>query len=262
MTIQPLDAIPVLGIFVVFAVLTFLCYEIGFRLGRWYQVRTPGEQEGPTGMLVGSIFGLMAFILAITMGMAADRFDTRRSMVLTEANVIGTTYLRAGYLDEPAATQSRELLREYAPLRIVTSADPADLADELARSEALHAELWALAEDVARTTTRGDVTALYIESLNELIDTHESRVVAGIYSRVPPTILWLLIGGSALTLGMVGYSAGLTGRRSIASAVVLVVALGVAVTLVIDLDRPRDGFLQVSQQPLLDLLRTMGLPPP
>ena len=59
-----------------------------------------------------------------------------------------------------------------------------------------------------------------------------------------------------------GVHAGLTGRWSIASAVVLVVALGVAVTLVIDLDRPRDGFLQVSQQPLLDLLRTMGPPPP
>lgn len=260
--IQPLDAIPVVVVFVIFALLTGLCYEVGFRIGRWYQVRTPGEQEGPTGMLVGSIFGLMAFILAITMGMASDRFDTRRAMVLTEANAIGTAYLRAGYLDEPAATESRELLREYAPLRIVVAGDLESLQPAIARSEAIHAELWKIAEDVARTTDRGDVTSIYIESLNEVIDIHTSRLTAGVYSRVPPTILWLLVGGSALTLGMVGYSAGLTNRRSVASAVVLIVALGVTIALVIDLDRPRDGFVQVSQQPLLDLLRSMGLPPP
>lgn len=262
MTIQPLDAIPVIGLFVIFAVITFICYEIGFRVGRWYQVRTPGQQEGPTGMLVGSIFGLMAFVLAITMGMAADRYDTRRAMVLTEANVIGTTYLRAGYLDEPAATRSRELLREYAPLRIATTTDMTQLAAAIARSEEIHVALWALAEEVARSTTRGDVTALYIESLNEMIDVNESRIIAGIYSRVPPTILWLLVGGSALTLGMVGYSSGLSGHRSLASAVVLIIALGVTIALVIDLDRPRDGFVQVSQQPLVDLLRSMGLPSP
>ena len=65
-----------------------------------------------------------------------------------------------------------------------------------------------------------------------------------------------------LTLLMVGYSSGVTGQRSIASAVVLVVALGVAITLVVDLDRPQDGFLEVSQQPLLDVMRSMGLPSP
>ena len=65
----------------------------------------------------------------------------------------------------------------------------------------------------------------------------------------------LLVIGAALTLGMVGYSAGLTRRRSLLSAAVLVVVLGAVLTLVVDLDRPRDGFLQVSQQPLIDLQR-------
>ena len=47
------------------------------------------------------------------MGMASDRFDARRGIVLDESNSIGTTYLRAGYLPEPASSQIRELLREY-----------------------------------------------------------------------------------------------------------------------------------------------------
>ena len=76
--IQLLDSLPPLLVFVAFALVAMLFYEAGFRLGRWWQDRTPGEQEGPTGMLVGSILALLAFLLAVTMGMAADRFDARR----------------------------------------------------------------------------------------------------------------------------------------------------------------------------------------
>ena len=76
-------------------------------------------------MLVGSVLGLLAFLLAVTMTMASDRFDTRRALVLEETNSIGTTYLRAGFLDEPYAGDIRELLREYVPLRItVNDRDP------------------------------------------------------------------------------------------------------------------------------------------
>jgi hypothetical protein len=249
---QPLDLVPVLWILALFAIASLVAYEIGFRIGRWWQRRTPGEQEGPTGMLVGSIFGLMAFILAITMGMASDRYDTRRALVLEEANAIRTVYLRAGYLDGTAPERTRELLREYVPLRVAVD-DLDQVRANIQRSSELHEGLWAVAEEVARTSERGDVTALYIESLNEVIDLHESRVIAGLYARVPPTILWLLLGGSVLTLAMVGYSAGLSGSRSPLTAIVLIVALGAVITLVIDLDRPRDGFITVSQQPLVDL---------
>ena len=62
-----------------------------------------------------------------------------------------------------------------------------------------------------------------------------TREVAGIYPRVPETVLLLLFVGSALTLGMVGYSAGLTGRR---------------------------GPLTVSQLPLVQLQEQIGPPTP
>ncbi len=260
-TLQSFDSVPVLGVFVAFAIFTLLCYEGGFRLGRWWQDREPGEQEGPTGLLVGSILALLAFLLAVTMGMASDRFDARRAVVLDEANSIGTTYLRAGYLPEPASSQIRELIRQYVPLRIVgTDVQGVDLAADIQRSVEIQAKLWAIAEDVARTTDQGDLVALFIESLNDTIDVHETRVIAGIYARVPETVLLLLIGGSALSLGMVGYSAGLTKRRGLLNAVVLILALGAVITIVIDLDRPRQGFIQVNQQPLIDLQRQIGPP--
>jgi len=258
---QLIDSLPIVGVFVTFAIVALPISEGGYRLGRWWQERTPDEKEGPTSMIVGSLLALMAFLLAITMGMASDRFDTRRGLVLAEANSIGTTYLRAGYLPEPASSEIRGLLREYVPLRIATN-DLADVQVRMARSIEIQAEVWSIAEELARATPESEVLSLFIDSLNETIDLHETRVTAVLNARVPETILILLLVGSVLTLGMVGYNAGLTRRRSPLTAVALIAVLGAVITLVVDLDRPRDGFVTVSQQPLVDLQEQIGAPPP
>ena len=250
---QPLDAVPIPIFIVLFVLLTLACYEIGFRIGRRRHEHGETPDDGAMGVIVGAILGLLAFLLAVTMSMAGDRFDTRRGLVLQEANAIGTTYLRAGYLPEPAADQMRELLVEYIPLRIATSNA---LRANMERSEALQRQMWGIAQDVARESG-SDVVALFLESLNETIDLHESRIAAGLYGRVPPTILWLLIGGAVLSLGLVGYNAGMTARRNPVIAVLLIVALGAVITIVVDLDRPADGFITTNQQPLIDLQQSI-----
>ena len=58
-----IDSLPIPGEFIAFALLALVLYELGFRFGRWWQSRTPEEKEGPTGMLVGSLLALMAFLL-------------------------------------------------------------------------------------------------------------------------------------------------------------------------------------------------------
>jgi hypothetical protein len=254
---QLLDSLPIGGFFVAYGIVALMVFEGGYRQGRWWQERTADEKEGPTAMIVGSLLALMAFLLAIAMGMASDRFDTRRGLVQAEANSVGTTYLRAGYLPEPASSEIRDLLRAYVPLRIVTN-ELDDVRGKIARSAEIHAELWSIAEELARSTPQSDVLALFIESLNETIDLHATRVTAGLYARVPVTVIILLLVGSMLTLGMVGYNAGLTRRRSPVTAVVLIAVLGAVITLVVDLDRGRDGFLRVSQQPLIDLQEEIG----
>lgn len=258
---QVLDSISIGALFLLIAIVLLVCYEVGFRLGRWWQDRMPGEQEGPTDMLVGSLLALMAFMLAIAMGMAADRFDTRRNLVLAEANAIGTTYLQAEYLPESEAEELKALLQEYLPLRIAPD-DLSEVPARLERSMALHGEMWAITAEVARSGYSGDLVSAFGDSLTELVRLNETRIVAGLYARVPETVVLLLLAGSALSLAMVGYSAGLRRRRSVLSAVVLVVALGVVLTLVIDLDRPQDGLINVSQQALLDVQRWIGLPSP
>ena len=53
---------------------------------------------------------------------AEARFDARRSLIVEEANDIGTTYLRAQLLTEPERGESLALLKDYTDAAI-------DLAD-------------------------------------------------------------------------------------------------------------------------------------
>lgn len=255
MSQQPLDDVSLLVLVPALFLVTLAFYEIGYRIGAWRERRAAGEVSGPTGMIVGSILALMAFLLAIATGMAADRYDARRALVLQEANAIGTTLLRAGYLPEPHSAQLEALLREYVPLRIVEDQD--DLQSRIDRSVEIHDEMWTIAEELARDSGERPVVAIFIESLNETIDLHQSRITAGLYARVPPTVIWLLVLGVVFGVGMVGYNAGLTGRRSIISAVVLAVVLSAVLALVVDLDRPSDGLIRTSQQPLIDLRESL-----
>jgi hypothetical protein len=247
-----LASLPIGGVFVLFALLALPFYEIGYVLGRWYQNRTPEETEGPTGMIVGSILALTAFLLAITMSMATERYDAHRSLVMEEANAIGTSWLRAGYLPEPAAAQSRDLLAEYTPLRIAPDNEEAAEVHIAASNEILN-ELWAIAEELARDDPSSPMLALHIDSLNDTIDVSAVRANAGIHVRVPEAVLLMLFAGSLLSFSMVGLSAGLTGRRSLLTAAAMIVVLGAVITLIVDIDQSQSGTLTVNQGPLLQL---------
>jgi hypothetical protein len=259
MAAQLLDPLPVGIVFILFAIVTLVFYEVGFRLGRWWQDRLPGEQEGPTDVLVGSLLALMAFLLAVTMGMASDRFDARRGTVLAEANAIGKAYLQSDYLPEPSAEAMKELLREYVPLRIA-SGDSAVVSTNVVRSRQIQDEMWAVFSPVVASGHSPDLMSSLGESLTDIISLDQARIVSGLYARVPETVLWLLLAGSALSLAMVGYTAGIKGRRSLLSAVVMVLGLGIVLALVIDLDRPQDGLVNVSQQPIIEVQQRIGLP--
>ena len=61
-----------------------------------------------------------------------------------------------------------------------------------------------------------------------------------------------------LVLGALGYARGLTGDRSTVATAVLTLVLSVVIILILDLDRPYEGLLTVSQQAMQDVRATMG----
>ena len=78
---------------------------------------------------------------------------------------------------------------------------------------------------------------------------------------MPEVVLFLLFAMVVLTTAKLGYASGIAGHRVTLAAFVLVVLIGVVVYLIIDLDRPRRGTIQVSQQILLALQKSIGSVP-
>lgn len=254
------DYMPLWLIFVATVLIIMIAVEAGFRVGRYRREHAREEKDSPVGAMVGAILGLLAFMLAFTFGLAASRFDANRALVLSEANAIGTTYLRAGLLPEPHRTEVRNLLRDYVDIRLNRRAGEA-VEQAIARSEGVQSCLWAQTEAVARKEAT-PIVALFIQSLNETIDLQAKRVMAGLRSRVPLQIWAALYLLAIVSMAAVGYYTGLTSARRSLAAPALVLAFSVVMLLNADLERPFAGLLKVSQQSLIDVRRSMGEPAP
>lgn len=246
------DLLAVWGVFVANAAVVLLAIEGGFRMGRYRRRRSELEDKPPVGETVAATLALLAFILTFTFGLAASRFDVRRGLVIDEANAIGTTYLRAGLLPEPHRTDVRHLLRKYVEVRL-EAARPGKLDQSLSRSGELHAQLWDHAVAVGVENPNSILVGLFIGSLNEVIDLHTKRLVLGVRNRIPGTIWATLYFVAIIGTSVMGYHTGLSGARRSLAVLALVLAFSAVMTLIIDLDRPQEGLLRVSQQAMIDL---------
>jgi hypothetical protein len=240
-------------------VFLLLVVEAGYRLGAWRRSRVHPEQKSQTGTVLAALLALLGFLLAISFGIAADRFRERKALVLEEANAIGTAFLRADLLPEPARSRVRRQLRDYVDLRIhsVRSGDLSALRIGLAESEAYHRELWALAVEAADGHPRSIPVGLFVDALNRLIDLHESRVTVGLHYHIPPSLVWTLYLVAFLSMGTLGIHFGLSGTRSIVATIALVTAVAAVLLLIVDLDQPIQRLFSVGQDPLVDVLRTL-----
>src|SRR5215510_2238959 len=221
----PLDVLPLWALFIVILFVVLLSVEFGYRLGKYRRKRREEEKEAPLGTMVGATLGLLAFILAFTFGLAASRFDTRRQVLLDEANAIGTTYLRAGMLPE-RGEQIRALLRDYMGTRI-DAVRSGNVAEGIRRSEDIQQRVWAEAETVGQKNPNSIVVGLFVQSLNEMIDLHAARMQAGLRSRIPGPIWLSLFAVAVLSLAGMGYFEGLTGTRRSLAVIAVAIAFSV-----------------------------------
>src|SRR6185436_2662580 len=84
---------------------------MGRRMGAGRKVESLGAVEG-------AVFGLMGLLIAFTFASAAVRFETRRNLIVEEANDIGTAYLRVDLLPAEVQPALREAFRRYVDVRL------------------------------------------------------------------------------------------------------------------------------------------------
>ena len=255
---SPFDILPFWAVFAVTVLLILLSGDSGYRFGIYRRSRIEDEKEAPVGAMVSATLALLAFMLAITFSLAATRFDDRRSLVLQEANSVGTTYLRAAMLPE-RGPELRALLREYVDIRIAAAQGQLEFGEARRRSEELQTRMWAHATAVATAHPNSIIAGLFVQTLNELIDLHSMRLAA-LRARIPLAI-WIALGSLALVgFAAMGYSTGLSRTRRSPAAVAVAFCFALVMVLIVDLDRPYEGLLRTSQQALVDARESMTEP--
>jgi len=120
------------------------------------------------------------------------------------------------------------------------------------------AQLWGQAVRAAEEDGRLVTSRLFIQSLNELIDAFGTRNAA-LDRHIPEIVLFLMFATFVMTTATVGYASGTAGHRATFAAFVLLGFIVLVVYLIIDLDRPRRGSIQVRLENLFSLEQTIGI---
>lgn len=212
------------------------------------------EKGANVATLEASVLGLLALIIGFTFSMALNRFEARREALVNEANAIETAALRARLLPAPYGEESLELFKDYVRIRVSLAEREPNLdaaAQALHRSRELQETLWRKAQAAAAKDNAVVPTGLYIQALNETFNNQQKRLTI-ISNRVPNIVFVGLYCVAIVALWLTGYASAVDRRRWRLPAYVACVLVAGVIFLIQDLDRPTDGFISISERPMLD----------
>lgn len=224
-------------------------HEVGFLIGHRQAEQHDVPGEG-IGVLVGGLLALLAFVLALTLSFASERFNERRTGTLAEANAIGTAWLRAKAIGQPHGDEIARLLEQYIKVRIAFVQAGHDLAklDQISsHTDALQSSIWGYLSAIVREQPNPVSTSL-MTSLNDVFDMTTAERFA-FELRLPPPIFWMLLGLTLLGMGVLGYQLGLRERRIRMLGAVLALSWTTVIVVILDLAAARIGNLRTSAAP-------------
>ena len=236
---------------------------LAFALGHWIRAwsygpgKTTSLENSQEGMIVSGVLVVLGLLLAFTFGLSLDRFEQRRLLVVSEANALGTSYLRAQLLDEPDRSRLSDLLTAYRNNRIVLATASGDKAALLRRNDQLLMQVWAAVSAAVDTPKGRAVSTPLLLSFNELIDYNTERKIART-ARVPALVMLMLYIFLLVTAAVIGFV--VTGRRPRIMASIMLLLLTLAMNIILDLNQPTSGMIVESQEPMLLTKGMMSTP--
>jgi hypothetical protein len=229
---------------------------MGYRFKTRYIRRFPGIEHVGIGPTEGSLLGLTALLLSFTFGMASTKYELRRQHLVSETNAIETTILRCDLYTDSIRTLLRADLKNYLETRIIYYAvgDNEDrISESLVQSDSISKIIWNRVTLFSHDPNNRIATEQMVPSVNSMIDALTTRE-GGRKAVIPHMILVILCILILVSAFLSGY-----GSKNLERNKVLVVAFAVITTLalylILDLDRPRQGFVNLNsaQQLLVDL---------
>lgn len=240
-----------------------LAVELPYRFGRRL-VRIINKKMDAFSAIQAGLITLASFVLGLSFSQAQGRFDSRRELVVKEANAIGTTWLRADQLGTTEGERFRAILTDYAATRLQAYQIPRASAPQrkalydaaLDRSNRDQDEMWAMVSPALHAQPTHLGLSLLMQTLNDTIDVSAEQLQA-LTTHVPTSVILLtllLVMLGALSLGI---RFGADGSRPAVLSAIYVVANVVVITMMVDYDRPQTGFVTVNLNPIKVQLEMM-----
>ena len=247
---------------VILIVAILLLMEAGRRFGIRWRSRNREDSLGGSGTVEAAVFGLMGLLIAFTFYGAETRFETRRSLIVDEANAIATAYLRLDLLPENAQPELRENFREYVKSRLAIYQKIPDweamekLKSELTHSTSLQRQIWKHAVAASKLASSPSVQTLVVPSIDRMIDIATIQTVA--LQRHPPAAVWGML---ALTLLvsclLAGYSMSGSRSRNWVHIAAFCLLFSAVIYVNVDFEYPRmRGFIRIDEMDRL-LVQTL-----
>lgn len=239
-----LQTVPALLVAVILFILLISFNLLGHRVRQI--VNKKNEREaGELSAVNGALLGLLALLLAFTFSMSNDRYNLRRSLVIEEANAIGTAILRTDIYPDSVRALLRTQLKDYVEARISFYEARMDLdkmVQHFVRANEISADIWKLTADYAKVDPTTAKTSELIPALNTMIDLTSTRRAAG-EATIPDSILYFLFALCLSASFLLGYDY----KNKFDWIVVTGFSLMLSITVftIIDLDRPRSGLINM-----------------
>ncbi len=245
---------PILALVLAFVTL-WLSAKIGASFRR--RRRDPEEAEREDfGVVVAGTMTLLALIIGFSFSMASSRYDQRKNLEESEANAIGTEYVRADFLPAADAARVRSLLRNYLDQRVsfYETRDGRKLQQIGAATAQLENDLWS----AVRGPAAGQPTPLVTTAVTGMNDVLNSKgyTQAAWLNRIPLAAWDLMIAMAVCCNLLIGYGA----RRGEAKTIPLLVLpfiVSISFALIANIDSPRGGLVRVHPQNLASLSQSL-----
>lgn len=246
-------SIPLLVVYFLTVLLVLGALAVGIAIGHRHRRYNKDVKDSSVGSAVAASLGLLAFLLAFTFNLTANRYNQRKALLLDEVNGIRTLYLRADFLQPAARERARALLAEYVDLRDFNPEKEPRINERLARSAEIHGELWQLVDEHLRQHYSPAYLRQFVEPLNAVISSHYSRVTVGLQYHIPGPIWMALYFMTVLAMLMIGFQFGISRGGSLKVALALALTFATVILLIADLDRATEGLLILDQTPMHEL---------
>lgn len=239
----------VLVVFAALAVSSETGFWIGHLLLRSTFKKFKVVLDDNSSTITNSSLGLLALFLGFTFSSAMEHFELNREAVVKEASAINSVYQYTKLLPEPYHKEIYNELNHYIDVRLETGktrgVDHSVLEVE-ERSKKVQSSLWKLIGEVSNKEKDSPAVSNLLSAMNDLVNAELTRTEY-LLNNVPnglfvPVGLFLLFNGVFLGVSL---SEGENRHILLSWGLYLLVALSVAI--IIDLDRPLTGLIDINQ---------------